>query len=71
MRRDITETYPAAGRECMRQPDADTNGRNLRFVLVADLGLPSHRQPAGYGADTYSPFEEPSTRAGARVGLGR
>jgi hypothetical protein len=55
----------------MRQPDADTNGRNLRFVLVADLGLPSHRQPAGYGADTYSPFEEPSTRAGARVGLGR
>ncbi|GAX56641.1 hypothetical protein SO3561_08209 [Streptomyces olivochromogenes] len=25
----------------MRQPDADTNGRNLRFVLVADPGLPS------------------------------
>jgi hypothetical protein len=24
-----------------RQPDADTNGRNLRFVLVADPGLPS------------------------------
>ncbi|MCX4402442.1 MULTISPECIES: hypothetical protein [unclassified Streptomyces] len=24
----------------MRQPDADTNGRNLRFVLVADPGLP-------------------------------
>ncbi|MGW4912623.1 hypothetical protein [Streptomyces sp. NPDC004270] len=23
----------------MRQPDAGTNGRNLRFVLVADLGL--------------------------------
>jgi hypothetical protein len=22
----------------MRQPDADTNGRNLRLVLVADLG---------------------------------
>lgn len=25
----------------MRQPDADTNGRNLRLVLVADPGLPS------------------------------
>lgn len=25
----------------MRQPDADTNGRNLRFVMVAEPGLPS------------------------------
>ncbi|MDX3855351.1 hypothetical protein [Streptomyces sp. AK02-01A] len=25
----------------MSQPDADTNGRNLRFVLAADPGLPS------------------------------
>ncbi len=25
----------------MRQPDADTTGRNLRLVLVADPGLPS------------------------------
>ncbi|GHD80857.1 hypothetical protein GCM10010317_103350 [Streptomyces mirabilis] len=37
--RDITEAYPAAGRGCTRQPDADTNGRNLRFVLVAGPGL--------------------------------
>ncbi|MGW0945900.1 hypothetical protein ACWD4O_25600 [Streptomyces sp. NPDC002623] len=29
----------------MRQPDADTNGRNLRFVLVADPGLPSEMAP--------------------------
>ncbi|MEV7381256.1 hypothetical protein [Streptomyces lydicus] len=25
----------------MRRPDADTNGRNLRLVLVAGRGLPS------------------------------
>jgi hypothetical protein len=32
---------PGGGRECRSQPDADTNGRNLRLALVADLSLPS------------------------------
>jgi hypothetical protein len=42
------------------------NSRASRWIW----GRP-HRQPAGYGADMCTSFEEPSTRAGASVGLGR